>query len=409
LDFIRVIPIALHSLSGNKIRSLLTALGVVFGVGAVIAMLSIGEGARREAAEQIELLGANNLYFENTWESWHEARTEGLVLGDGEALGSLDLFEAWAATRRYGDVEVQAGGRRVKAEVIAATPGYRDIVDLDVERGRFFDGQDHDRRRRVCVLGSSLKRAAFPFEGASGHRVKIDEDWFTVIGEAEYRKIGKSRLEGLALPEYNSQVFVPFSVAGDFESAGRRGVRPSESADEVIARVRRTSEVVPGAGVAGRMLSRLHWGEEDFRVVVPQALLAQSRRTQRTFSIVMGAIAGISLLVGGIGIMNIMLATVLERRHEIGVRRAAGATTRGVLFQFLIEAVILSLAGCLAGIGLGAALSFAVGQYAGWPTALSPLHVLLAVGVAGVVGVASGYYPAIRAAQIDPGEALRYE
>jgi putative ABC transport system permease protein len=409
LDLIQVFPIAFRSLAQNKVRSFLTALGVLFGVGAVIAMLSIGEGARREATEQVELLGANTVFVTNTWEAWRDAEGEGLVLRDARALGGLAPITAWTALRRNPNIGVQAEERRIQAEVVSTTVAFKDILNLDLEAGRFMDSDDFRYRRHVCVLGATLKSDLFAFEWAVGRQVKIGDTWFTVIGVAEYEKIGKSQVENLEVPQYNTQVFVPLGLAACFDLDGEQAGRPDYSVDEIVLEVASAGMVVTASELASRVLERLHGQQQDFRLVVPQALLEQSRRTQRTFSIVMGAIAGISLLVGGIGIMNIMLATVLERRHEIGVRRASGATTRAVLAQFLVEAVFLSLVGCAVGILLGVGLSAAVARYAGWRTAVGVPHILIAVGVAGLVGIVSGYYPARKAAGIDPGEALRYE
>jgi putative ABC transport system permease protein len=408
LDLVRVFPIALRSLTQNKARSFLTALGVLFGVGAVVAMLSIGEGARREATEQVELLGANTIFIGNTWESWGEARQEGLVLRDAEALGKAEAVKGWTVIRRYSGIDVQGGGRRVPAEVVATTPDFKDLLNLEMESGRFMDRHDFGLLGKVCVLGASLKRDLFAFESAVGRQVKIGDNWFTVIGVSEYEKVGESRVQGLKIPQYNTQVFIPFGLAAYFDGSDSRP-RPAYSLDEIVLQVQSSRQVIPASALAERMLERLHGGPGDFELVVPQALLEQSRRTQRTFTIVMGAIAGISLLVGGIGIMNIMLATVLERRHEIGVRRAAGATTRTVLLQFLMEAVFLSLVGCLVGLFLGVLMAAIIAKYAGWRTAVNIVHILIAVGVAGLVGILSGYYPARRAAGLDPGEALRYE
>lgn len=409
MDLVQVFPIALRSLAQNKVRSFLTAMGVLFGVGAVVAMLSIGEGARREATEQVELLGANTVFITNTWESWEDSEGKGLVLRDARALGSIGIITDWTVLRRYRNVNVQTEGRRVQAEVVPTTTTFKDILNLDMDAGRFIDGHDFKYRRQVCVLGASLKSELFAFERAVGRQVKVGDSWFTVIGVAEYEKIGKSRVQGLKIPQYNTQVFVPLGLAAYFDLGGQQTGRPDYSVDEIVLQVASAKMVMPASEMTQRTLDRLHGRQQDFRLVIPQALLEQSRRTQRTFSIVMGAIAGISLLVGGIGIMNIMLATVLERRHEIGVRRAAGATTRAVLAQFLVEAMFLSLVGCVVGIMLGVGLSAAVAKYAGWRTAVGAAHILIAVGVAGLVGIVSGYYPARRAAGIDPGEALRYE
>jgi putative ABC transport system permease protein len=409
LHLIQVFPIAFRSLATNKVRSFLTALGVVFGVGAVVAMLSISEGAKEETMEQVDLLGANTIFVRNVEADWDKGGTEGLTIRDAEAFATLPVVSGWTFLRRYQDVVVLGMGRRARAEIVATSPTFPLILGLGLAAGRYFDLYDYEHASKVCVIGSTLKKALFAFEGACGQRIKIADQWFTVIGVATYKNVGKSRVAGLRIPHFNTQVFLPFSVASYFEPERERGIRPGVSVDEIVLGAASSRQVPALASLAARVIRRLHGQKEDFSLVVPQALLAQSKRTQRTFNIVMGAIAGISLLVGGIGIMNIMLATVLERRHEIGVRRASGATSHAVMLQFLVEAVALSLIGCIVGIALGIGLSAIVGKYAAWRTAVNALHILAAVGVACLVGVLSGYYPARRAARLDPGEALRYE
>jgi putative ABC transport system permease protein len=399
----------MRSILSNKVRAFLTALGVMFGVAAVIAMLSISEGAKREMLEQVDLMGANTVFVENSWSGWSAGTTDGLLLGDGESLASVAGAGHWAGIRRYPGTVIQMGTRKYSVEVVATSPDFADIVNLGLEAGRYFDSHDHETRGKVCVLGASLKKALVAYEDAVGEQVKIGDVWFTVIGVSEYKRIGRSRVTGLRVPKYNVEVFVPLSVAPYFDPPSNRGTRPPESLDEIVLAVSGAGRVEGASRVIERALERLHNGEDDYRIVVPQALLAQSRRTQRTFNIVMATIAGISLLVGGIGIMNIMLASVLERRHEIGIRRAAGATSGEVMLQFLTEAVSICLVGCVVGIGLGVALSLAVGHFAEWRTGISALHVIIAVGVASFVGIVSGYYPASRAARLDPVEALRYE
>ncbi|HEC83045.1 MAG TPA: FtsX-like permease family protein [Firmicutes bacterium] len=408
MNLFQILPIALRALSLNKVRSTLTALGVVFGVAAVVAMLSIGEGARRESIEQVELLGANTIVIKNST-GWQPFSSDGLVMCDGEAIGSLNDVVAWAGLRRYKDRTVARLGKKFKAEVVATTPSYATVVDLGLDRGRYFDDFEYVRGAHVCILGSTLKRGLFGFEDAIGEDVKIGDTYFTVIGVAEYKRIGRSRISGLKIPHYNNEIFVPLTLADYFEGEEQHRPRSPECLDEIWVKVATSRQVVTVARLLERLLSRLHAEQDDFTIVVPQSLLAQTQRTQRTFNIVMGAIAGISLLVGGIGIMNIMLATVLERRFEIGVRRAAGATARVVMLQFLLEAMLISLVGCIVGILLGTVIATAVAHYAGWRTAINFIHVIAAVGVAAGVGIASGYYPALRAARTDPGEALRYE
>ncbi len=408
MNVFEILPIALQALSLNKVRSILTALGVVFGVAAVIAMLSIGEGARRESIEQVELLGANTILVRNSGE-WEPRGSDGIVERDAVAIGTLGDVAAWSGLRRYADRIVTRHDKKLRAEVVATTPSYARVVDLGLDKGRYFDDEEHGRGAHVCIIGSNLKRGLFGFRNAIGEDIKVGDIYLIVIGVAEYRRVGKSRISGLKIPHYNNEIFIPLTLVDYFESARGRAGRPIECLDEIWIKVANSRKVVTTAQLLERMLARLHAGKDDFKIIVPQALLAQAQRTQRTFNIVMGAIAGISLLVGGIGIMNIMLATVLERRFEIGVRRAAGATERAVMLQFLLEAILISLVGCLVGILLGTIIAIAVAQYAGWRTAIGFFHVIIAVGVAAGVGIASGYYPALKAARTDPGEALRYE
>ncbi len=408
MNLFQVLPIALEALRLNRARSILTALGVVFGVAAVVAMLSIGEGARRETIEQIELLGANTILIKNSGQ-WQPFVSEGIVLRQAEDAGSVANVVGWAGVRRYEDRSISRRSKTTKAEIVATTPSYASIVDLGLDKGRYFDDQEYRKGAQVCIIGSKLKRTLFGFSDAIGDDIKVGDIYLTVIGVAEYKRIGKSRVSGLKIPQYNREIFIPISLADYFEPSERNVQRPPGSLDEIWVKVASSDDVIATASVVERMMKRLHGDRDDFTIIVPQALLAQSQRTQRTFNIVMGAIAGISLLVGGIGIMNIMLATVLERRYEIGVRRAAGATSRVILLQFLLEAVLISLVGCIVGIILGTLLATGVAQYAGWRTAISFIHVMAAVGVAAGVGIASGYYPALKAARTDPGEALRYE
>ncbi len=432
MNYRRVFQVSFDSLAAHKLRTFLTMLGVIFGVGAVISMLSIGEGAKREALEQISILGISNIIVnakepvEGLSSDVGLARSLGLSLADGRNIAQYSEYVANVVPQRFeGATTIYYGSQEAPVRVVATVPYYVLSSSVDVERGRFVTDSDMGAFAQICVLGAKAKRQLFAFEDPIGKSVRIADLDFVVVGVMADKYIGRGKVEGYELKNLNEDVYIPFSTAVkklDRFFQGRQDKRGSPwggeeevqkfnvpQIDQLTVTVAELEYVQPVTKLIDRVLKRRHFGVADYEIVVPESLLRQTQKTQRIFNIVMGTIAGISLLVGGIGIMNIMLATVLERTREIGVRRAVGATRLDIMRQFLIEAVAICLVGCSIGIALGLLLAKVISFYAEWPTIVSIFSIVLAVGVSTAVGVVFGLYPANKAAKLDVIEALRYE
>ena len=410
---------ALRGLLDHPLRSALTGLGIVFGVAAVIAMLSIGEGAQREAQAMISLLGLHQVIVEarpiegESEEAVEKRRASlGLRLQDGDAL--LALLPQLSAVGGRKQLKVEdLLPRPVDPTLIAiegVDSGYLDAAGLELVVGRRLLPADDADKAAVCVLGIGAARLLFGRSDVVGEHVRADRVWLHVVGVVRQPTYGSRPVEGLELEDRNLRVFLPLETAlGRFEKDWRKGEPPPTELDELILRVREGEDIKGVSAVAEAALRRLHHDVRDFRVVVPLALLEQSRQTQALFNLVMGLIAGISLLIGGIGIMNIMLAGVVERTREIGVRRALGARQRDIEMLFLIEATTISLLGGLVGIGLGLGAAGIIAQATGWTTAVSGGSLALSAGISALVGIVFGTWPAMRAARMDPVTALRHD
>jgi putative ABC transport system permease protein len=431
MDYSRILRVAFDSLGAHKLRTFLTMLGVIIGVAAVVALLSIG--AKKETLEQISILGINNIIVEaripeaTPGTNQNLGKSPGLSLADGENIARLSDLVVNVAPQRFEPVPtIFNGSTEVAARVVSTVPEYILSSSIDVETGRFLTAADIRDYSQVCVLGAKTKRQLFAFENPLGRLVRIGDLDFTVVGVMADKYIGRGKVEGLELKNLNEDVYIPFSTAAkkfervakgasgggvyfviEEESGGQAYNTPE--IDQLTITVADFNYVPAMSRLLEAMLTRRHAGIDDFDIVVPESLLRQSQKTQQIFNIVMGAIAGLSLLVGGIGIMNIMLATVLERTREIGVRRAVGATRRDIMRQFLVEAVVICLLGCTIGLVLGLLISKVISYYAGWPTVVSVFSMVLAVGVSTTVGVVFGIYPAQKAASLDVIESLRYE
>ena len=439
---------ALVAVGHNRLRAALTSLGILFGVASVIAMLAIGSGAEREILDQLRLLGSNNVVVTPLVEQREgpveaqDARqvkkwSPGLTYADAQAIPlEIPAVEA-AAAEVVVNSTITREGRNRSGKVVGVDTSYFRLTNLELASGRWFSRQQVEQGLPVAIIGNGVRSRFFTTEGALGKPLKVGQFWVTVVGVLADRRVSGETAQHLGIRDVSMDVYLPVrtmllrfrnrieltqrdmeqAAAGnstpdsaDTESAEQRQERLNHNQlDRIIVRVS-DSKLVPGvAEVLRRMLTRRHNAVVDFEITVPELLLRQEQRTKTIFNVVLGAIASISLLVGGIGIMNIMLASVLERIREIGVRRAVGATRRDVLLQFLSEAVLISLAGGLAGILVGAGLSAGIRRFAGIQTIVTLLSVVLAFGVSATVGLAFGIMPAYRAAKQDPVVCLRYE
>jgi len=401
---------AFANLAGHKLRSGLTMLGMIFGVGAVIAMLSIGAGAERQALEMIDRLGARNVLVRDVdlrEDELAEVRetSPGVSPRDATAIADAVPGVVRVSMRvKMDPYSVLAGGVKTDATAHGVGHHYNDLTNLQIIEGRFLDELDVREHAQVCVIGASVRRELFGFKPVLGKDLKVDDVWLEVIGVLTGTG-AESTVQGVSISSTDAEIYLPVTTAI------RKFDHPHLEAplDEIIVQLEAGATPRETATLINGLLERLHGGEDDFELVVPDALLEQSRRTQRMFSIVMGCIAGISLLVGGIGIMNIMLATVFERTREIGIRRAVGARPSDIRTLFLMESFAISAVGGIMGIIVGIAIARLVAASAGWPTVVTPISVILSSTVSIAVGLSSGLYPALRAAELNPIDALRWE
>jgi len=419
IRLVRNVHLGIKSLMLHKLRSLLTMLGIVFGVSSVIAMLSIGEGASKEALEQIRKLGSTNILMSSIKPVEEEGAGNvrsrmsvyGLLYED-----ELRIAETFAAVERIAPVKlVRKEGRLYERDlelrVVGTTPSWFNLVRRSLIAGRPLVPLDIEGYAHVVVLTEYGARRLLATEQAIGEQLRIGGEYFQVVG------IIKSESEQggtIQTPDQEVDAYIPLNVArasfGDVIVRRSTGSREMSRVElhQLIVQVRSNEEVEATANGITTMLERFH-KKLDYHISVPLALLRQAEATKRNFNIVLGSIAGISLLVGGIGIMNIMLASVTERTREIGVRRAIGAKRKQIVIQFLIETVVLSTLGGFIGIGIGILIPWVVTQFSGMPTIVTAYSLVLAVGISMAVGIIFGLYPAVRAANLDPIEALRHE
>jgi putative ABC transport system permease protein len=416
----RTLTLGLKSLWRHRLRSLLTVLGVVFGVCSVIAMLAVGEGASYEAQEQIRQLGSTNIVIRavNPQDRMRIIPTTGprilaygITYDDAERIAAtIPSVEVTVPIRQIA-AEASVEGRRTNVMMAGTVPWFPRITNRPVAQGRFLTRTDLFYANNVCVLERGVAAALFPVESPIGRNIRVGGDYYCVVGvmapaSKRMQTSGKSSDENAG-----SEVYIPFTTSRKWlGEAVFMPFSPNERVEihELDVRVSSVDKVIETAGICREMLARSH-RSLDYEVIVPLELLRAAERTKRIYNIVLGSVAAISLLVGGIGIMNIMLASVTERTREIGIRRALGAKKRHIIVQFLTEAVLLSGAGGLFGVAVGIVAPFLVEYFARMKTIVTLWSVLVAFSISVAVGIIFGLYPASRAANMDPVEALRHE
>jgi putative ABC transport system permease protein len=441
---------ALEAVQHNKLRASLTSLGILFGVASVIAMLAIGRGAEQEILEQMQLLGSNNVMITPLVEQKEGPATDepdkdvkkfspGLTYADAVAIARMVPAVDVTSAEIVLNTTLTREGLRRSGKVVGVDTTYFRLTNLQLASGRWFTPLQVDRGLPVAIIGHGVRTRFFTTQDPIGKTIKVGDTWVSVVGVLADRRFSDATAQRLGIRDANMDAYVPVHTMllrfrnraqltqRDIELAAREVTVTTTSEanaetdeerqertnrnqlDRIIVRVSDSKLVPSVADVTQRLLARRHNAVVDFEITVPELLLRQEQRTKTIFNVVLGAIASISLIVGGIGIMNIMLASVLERIREIGVRRAVGATRQEILLQFLSEAVLISVAGGAAGILLGTGLSAGIERAAGITTIVSYLSVVIAFGVSFAVGVAFGIVPAYRAAQQDPVVCLRYE
>jgi len=446
------IEIAIESLLGNKLKSILTALGIIFGTAAVISMLAIGNGAQQEILDQIKMVGVNNIVItpiqdltgdgENGDESSENGNSKsqkkfspGLTMKDVYAIKDIIPSVKKITPEIVANSFVVQNGKRVAAKVIGVDNDYFELYNVDLEKGQIFNDYQVENGIPVCVIGANISAKVFSNVDPINQYLKFGHVWLKVIGVLEKTSVNLSASDNAGVNVVNDNVFIPVqtmlmryqnralvnskSLSGGssffggwfFSFSGKQETTTSNyhQLDKIIVQVEETEQLTSTTEILSRMMMRRHMNVKDFEITVPELLLKQQQRTKDIFNFVLGAIAGISLIVGGIGIMNIMFATVMERIKEIGIRLALGAKKADIIAQFLSEAILISVSGGLIGVILGVVFSKLIMKFTGILTIISPGSIIVAFGVSAVIGVIFGISPAKRAAQRDPIESLRYE
>lgn len=443
--------VAFEAVLANKMRSMLTALGIIFGVAAVIAMMAIGSGAQKELLEQIKLVGVNNIIVKPVIEQTEENVEEelgasdkkkfspGLTLRDVEAVKRVIPGVTKISPEIILETHIINNGIRRSAKLVGVEPAYFEISNFELLQGSMFNSKQLLKGAPVCIIGKSVSTKFFPTENPLGKQIKCGNQWLKVIGVLKERLISASSISNLGIRDYNMDVYTPLQTVLiryknrdmitqsmiEQANAGGRGMRffggggdndeeekkstNYHQLDRLVIQVTETEQLNPTSDVLSRLLQRRHYDVVDYEITIPELLLKQQQRTKSIFNFVLGAIAGISLLVGGIGIMNIMLASVMERIKEIGLRLSVGAKKEDIVYQFLFEAVMISISGGITGVILGITMATVVSNMADIPTIISFSSIVLSFGVAATVGLVFGIAPARKAASQDPITSLRHE
>ena len=430
------LTIAFEAVLSNRVRSILTGLGIIFGVAAVIAMLAIGNGAQKEIIDQIKLVGLNNIVIKPIIEQTEEQVSSddpfnkeknkyspGLTLKDKNAIAKMLPNIQAISPEIVMDTYIMNKGIRRSAKLVGVEPPYFKLFNFELEEGTMFNEQNLIHGMPVCIIGKSIKAKFFPSENPIGKKLKCGNQWLTVMGVLEQRIISENSIKRLGIRDYNMDVYVPLKTVliryenrdlitkSMIKKADKDNTTTTNyhQLDRLVLQVAETEKLSATADIIARMLARKHFDVVDYEIEIPELLLKQQQRTNDVFNYVLGAIAGISLLVGGIGIMNIMLASVLERIKEIGLRLSIGAKKTDIVFQFMFEAIMISATGGIIGIFTGVLMAYGVSAFADIPTIISFGSIVISFGVATLIGLIFGIAPARKAAQQNPITSLRYE
>ena len=437
--FLQSLVTGVEGIARNKFRAFLTSLGIIFGVASVITMLSIGKGAEKQILDQLKFLGTNNLIIravvdqdenkkanetETTGEKETPKFSPGLTRKDGEEIAELFPHVEAVSMETHLPVQAIKGTTTMKVMLVGQSADFQKVNDFTMAKGNFFTAEQLEKAQPVCILGSAIAKRLFYAEDPLNKTIKCGNEWLKIVGVATEKKLSEEQIQSLRLRNFGNDVYIPLktlllrfkdrSVTKDeaeFDfGEGNVPANPNyHQLDRIVVKTDDTERLNQLADLLSRYFLRRHNLVEDFEIEVPMHLMRQKEKTQDIFSFVLISIASISLLVGGIGIMNIMLASVMERTREIGIRLAVGATKRDITLLFLGEAVTLSIGGGLLGIFLGFVLSEGISRITEIPTVITLGSVILSFSVAATVGIIFGWYPASQAAKQDPVVSLRYE
>ncbi|MBT4410731.1 MAG: FtsX-like permease family protein [Bacteroidetes bacterium] len=406
------VSVAILGLVDHKFRSFLTILGIIFGTASVIAMLAIGEGAKKQAIAKYQDLGVSNIIVrdkdltDGELEQMRLKFSKGLSLDDAKAIRNIIPGVVSVAPQAEAKLEAKVADRSSKSTVIGITPDILNILNYSTEKGEFINSDHYERQLKVCVLGATVSKELFGYENPVSKSVKLGDQWFEVIGLMETKALFTETVGELASRDLNNDVYIPLSTL--IKRIPKENPLESDI-KQLTVHLKNSKDLIETSVVIRNIISRHHFNNEDFSIIVPYELMKQEERESRIYNILLASIAAISLIVGGIGIMNIMLASILERTREIGIRRAVGGKKSDILGQFITEAVVLSISGGIIGVFLGIFLSLGITWTTEINTSITLYSVVIAFGFSVLIGITFGYLPAKRAANLKPIESIRHE
>jgi len=406
------IRVAIYGLQDHKFRSFLTMLGIIFGTASVITMVSIGEGAKKQAMAKYQDLGVSNIIIRDkdlTDADLEVVRTkfsQGLSLDDTKAITEIVPGVGGVAPQSEAKLEAMYGDKSSKATVIGVTPNVTQILKYRIDKGLFINQDHYDRELKICVLGANISHELFNYEDPLGKNIKLGDQWFEVAGVLQTKALFTETIGELAARDLNNDVYIPLST---FSKRIPKTNPLYSELKQVTIKLDNSQRLIESAAIMKSIISRRHFNNDDFSIIIPYELMEQEKKESRIYNLLLASIAAISLIVGGIGIMNIMLASVMERTREIGIRRAIGGRRSDIMSQFVTEAMAMSIAGGLVGVFLGIVLSLGIDLFTAIKTNLTLYSIFIAFGFSVIVGITFGYLPAKRAADLKPIESIRHE